>query len=197
MITIVSSARGGELSPVKEVRGQSFNRQTLTAGLLEPCSVSEADSENKLTQKDIHMIALTSQSSQSAGVERSQRRGKFREGENRRKISKHLLNICYTQGDTKLCKTCIKNHSNGENVTTFHICYERPLKVCPNLNPDLTNMHVNRQIYANDSSFSHSFILLYSDIFFLNIYCVPDTLLNESPLDNDEIKAVNRKGNQP
>lgn len=85
MITIVSSARGGELSPVKEVRGQSFNRQTLTAGLLEPCSVSEADSENKLTQKDIHMIALTSQSSQSAGVERSQRRGKFREGENRRR----------------------------------------------------------------------------------------------------------------
>ena len=75
------------------------------------------------------------------------------------KINKHLLNICYTQGDTKLCKTCIKNHSNGENVTTFHICYERPLKVCPNLNPDLTNMHVNRQIYANDSSFSHSFML--------------------------------------
>jgi len=47
------------------------------------------------------------------------------------------------------------------------------------------------------SDVSHSFILLYSDIFFLNIYCVPDTLLNESPLDNDEIKAVNRKGNQP
>lgn len=67
MITIVSSARSGELSPVKEVRGQSFNRQTLTAGLLGPCSVSEADSENKLIQKDTHMIALTSQSSQSAG----------------------------------------------------------------------------------------------------------------------------------
>ena len=84
MITIVSSARGGELSPVKEVRGQSFNRQTLTAGLLEPCSVSEADSENKLTQKDTHMIALISQSSQSAGVERNQKRGKFR-GDNRRR----------------------------------------------------------------------------------------------------------------
>ena len=30
----------------------------------------------------------------------------------------------------------------------------------------------------------------------LNIL-LPDTLLNESPLDNDEIKAVNPKGNQP
>ena len=71
MITIVSSARSGELSPVKEVRGQSFNRQTLTtefgALLLGPCSVSEVDSENKLIQKDTHMTALTSQSSQSAG----------------------------------------------------------------------------------------------------------------------------------
>ena len=47
------------------------------------------------------------------------------------------------------------------------------------------------------SDVSHSFILLYSDIFFSNIYCVPDTLLNESPLDNDEIKAVKPKGNQP
>ena len=51
----------------------------------------------------------------------------------------------HTQGDSKLRKTCIKNHSNGETMTTFHICYERPLKVCPNLNADPTNMSVNRQ----------------------------------------------------
>ena len=47
------------------------------------------------------------------------------------------------------------------------------------------------------SDVSHSLILLYSDKYFLNIYCVPDTLLNESPLDSEESKPVNPKGNQP
>ena len=56
MIIIVSSARGGELSPAKEARGQSFNRQTRTVGLLRPRSVSETDSENKLMQEYTNMV---------------------------------------------------------------------------------------------------------------------------------------------
>ena len=47
-------------------------------------------------------------------------------------------------------------------MTTFHICYERPLKVCPNLNPDPTNMSVNRQPNLCQWFFSFPFIYITS-----------------------------------
>ena len=75
MIITVSSARGGELSPALEARGQSFKGQPSTTGLLRPCPGSEADLENRLLCRDtLTCCCLTSQSSQSAGVERSQRK---------------------------------------------------------------------------------------------------------------------------